>query len=189
MVMTDQQRLNASSVDILKQKLVGPARTIDVTTKFLQHCPTGLTWFERRSKLWLEPIKHYEKALDAVTDLSATSICPSHKDDVIKLIELAKIFATPVESLPPELPQVSISSFRLLISLSICRILQAWNSTDDELDAILQRISPSRQTRNRLLKKGITWVIRLINGLMGRGWTMERANELLFISICIYYPP
>ena len=159
---------------------------------FLRNAPKATEWRKRQTELELDTVEQYEQAIRAFTSRTNLIIKrgPYHGDghSEHELVDLAEKFALLTrDSLANARLQKSFATFQALILLSYCEVLRKRGIPYTSLDRIVQKIALSDTDRNSLLGSG-PWIHSIIVNLVNNGWTIFRATELFFISICSKIP-
>jgi hypothetical protein len=80
--------------------------------------------------------------------------------------------------------QQTKSNCQLLILLSYCSFLKANGIQENDINRILQKVTTARENNRRRLLLRSTRINELICELVQSGWSLFRATELFFKSMC-----
>ena len=148
----------------------------------LKRLPEAGGW-KRWQLRFLDGQNHYKdvvKSFTAGID-SRTKACNRLKssNNLIAIgEELARLTQSSIKS--KDL-QEAVSSFQLLLILSYCLFLKRNDTTDGDIDRILQQVTSVRESDRRTLLKRASQVNHLIGKLIAYGWDIYRATELFFL--------
>ncbi|KAF1976451.1 hypothetical protein BU23DRAFT_565627 [Bimuria novae-zelandiae CBS 107.79] len=79
--------------------------------------------------------------------------------------------------------QQAVSRFQILLLSSYCLFLGKNGTSDEKIDGILREItSVEKQSDRKSLLTRASLINGLINSLVGKGWSLYRATELIFLT-------
>ncbi|KAK7178615.1 hypothetical protein PSPO01_15336 [Paraphaeosphaeria sporulosa] len=77
--------------------------------------------------------------------------------------------------------QTAVSSFRLLLLSTYCAYLKKNHYTKDVIDGILNQVTSIREYDRHKLPERALHINKLIDRLVGSGWSLYRSTELFFL--------
>ena len=138
----------------------------------------------RQSELGLETAKDYERVVTALVSIhlgedQLDGQGPTLEEEFVSIgVALASVREDKTMNVHLQ------SSFKILHSLlllSYCHVRRRRQVNPEKVDTIRRHIANQENDCRRIMK-GALWINSVINKMVVKGWTIQRATELFFIG-------
>lgn len=183
------RKRKSSGTEVNRKERKTSPRWQDVRKSFLQKVPKPALWRRKQVEAGLSDAETYEDVVRALTghgSIKSSAILHAETPHTSNaLISLTfRMAALTKASLTNSNLQRSFSNFQALILLSICAVLEKRGVTYTVIDEIIQQITDAGEEDRKRFRRGAVWINGLIAQLVDKGWRLDRATELFFLSMC-----